>query len=102
MKGKLYVVATPIGNLEDITFRAIDTLKKVDCIAAEDTRVSYRLLKKYEIKKELIPFHVKNENSKVQYIVELLLSGKNVAIIVVVNWSVSLQLSLAIIEFSCH
>tara|TARA_Y100001970_G_scaffold24571_1_gene29343 strand:+ start:1456 stop:2139 length:684 start_codon:yes stop_codon:yes gene_type:complete len=81
VKGKLYVVATPIGNLEDITFRAIDTLKKVDCIAAEDTRVSYRLLKKYEIKKELIPFHVKNENSKVEYIVELLLSGKNVAII---------------------
>ena len=81
MKGKLYVVATPIGNLEDITFRAINTLKQVDCIAAEDTRISYRLLKKYEIKKELIPFHIKNENSKVRYIVELLLSGKNVAII---------------------
>ena len=81
MKGKLYVVATPIGNLEDITFRAINTLKQVDCIAAEDTRVSYRLLKKYDIKKELIPFHIKNENSKVGHIIELLLSGKNIAII---------------------
>ena len=81
MKGELYVIATPIGNLEDITFRAIDTLKKVDLIAVEDTRISIRLLKKYSIKKELISFHVQNENSKVDYILDLLISGKKIGLI---------------------
>ena len=81
MKGQLYVISTPIGNLEDVTFRAISTLKKVDYIAVEDTRVSSRLLIKYNIKKELIPFHIQNENSKITYIIDLLLSGKKVAII---------------------
>ena len=81
MKGELYVVSTPIGNLEDITIRAVEILKKVDLIAVEDTRVSGRLLSKYNIKNNLIPFHVQNENSKVDYIVKLLLSGKKIAII---------------------
>ena len=72
MKGELYVVSTPIGNLEDITFRAVEILKKVDLIAVEDTRVSGRLLSKYNIKNNLIPFHVQNENSKVDYFVKLL------------------------------
>jgi len=81
VKGELYVIATPIGNLEDITFRAIDTLKKVDLIAVEDTRISIRLLKKYSIKKELISFHVQNENSKVDYILDLLISGKKIGLI---------------------
>ena len=75
MKGELYVVSTPIGNLEDITFRAVEILK-VDLIAVEDTRVSGRLLSKYNVKNNLIPFHVQNENSKVDYFVKLLLSGK--------------------------
>ena len=81
MKGELYVIATPIGNLEDITFRAIRTLKEVDCIAVEDTRVSGRLLKKHDIKKELIPFHVQNENNKVDYIIDLLISGRKIGLI---------------------
>ena len=81
MKGELYVVSTPIGNLEDITFRAVEILKKVDLIAVEDTRVSGRLLSKYNIKNNLIPFHVQNENLKVDYFVKLLLSGKKIAII---------------------
>ena len=81
MKGELYVVSTPIGNLEDITFRAVEILKKVDLIAVEDTRVSGRLLSKYNVKNNLIPFHVQNENSKVDYFVKLLLSGKKIAII---------------------
>ena len=81
MKGELYVVSTPIGNLEDITFRAVEILKKVDLIAVEDTRVSGKLLNKYNIKNNLIPFHVQNENSKVDYFVKLLLSGKKIAII---------------------
>ena len=81
MKGKLYVIGTPIGNLGDITFRAIDTLKKVDYIAVEDTRISLRLLKKYKIKKELIPFHIKNEKFKVTYIIDLLNKGKDIGLI---------------------
>ena len=81
MKGELYVIATPIGNLEDITFRAIDALKNVDLIAVEDTRISIRLLKKHNIKKELISFHVQNENSKVDYILDLLISGKKIGLI---------------------
>ena len=81
MKGELYVISTPIGNLEDVTFRAINTLKQVDYIAVEDTRVSTRLLNRYDIKKELIPFHIQNENNKVNYVVDLLVSGKKVGLI---------------------
>ena len=81
MKGELYVISTPIGNLEDVTFRAISTLKNVDYIAVEDTRVSSRLLGKYGIKKELIPFHVQNENNKINYVLDLLLSGKKIGLI---------------------
>ena len=81
MKGELYVVSTPIGNLEDITFRAVNILKKVDLIAVEDTRVSTRLLNKYGIKNNLITFHIQNENSKIDYIMGFLLSGKKIAII---------------------
>ncbi len=81
MKGELYVVSTPIGNLEDITFRAVNILKKVDLIAVEDTRVSRRLLNKYDIKNNLTTFHIQNENSKIDHIMGFLLSGKKIAII---------------------
>ena len=81
MKGELYVVSTPIGNLEDVTFRAVSTLEKVDYIAVEDTRVSSRLLNKYNIKKELILFHIQNENNKINHIIDLLLSGKKIGLI---------------------
>ena len=81
MIGDLYVVATPIGNLQDISFRAIETLSKVDLIAAEDTRITRRLLDKYEISKKTVSFHVKNESFKVESIIELLVNGKNIALV---------------------
>ena len=81
MKGKLYIVATPIGNLQDISFRAIETLKSVDFILCEDTRVSLNLLNKYDIKKELLSFNAKSETKKIQNVVKRLLSKESCAII---------------------
>ncbi|QNU67183.1 16S rRNA (cytidine(1402)-2'-O)-methyltransferase [Ruminiclostridium herbifermentans] len=80
-KGTLYLVATPIGNLQDITFRAIDTLKMVDMIAAEDTRQSIKLLNHFEIKKPLISYHEHNKNTKGNYLIEQLELGKNIALV---------------------
>lgn len=77
----LYIVATPIGNLDDITFRAIQTLKNADVILAEDTRHSKRLLNHYDIKTNLRAFHEHNETQKTQTIVSELLEGKNMALI---------------------
>ena len=79
--GKLFIVATPIGNLQDITFRAVDTLKHVDVIACEDTRTSRKLLDFYGISTKLIPCHDHNENKAAQQIMGLLLEGKDVALI---------------------
>ena len=81
MCGKLYLVATPIGNLEDITFRAINTLKNVDIIAAEDTRHTLKLLNHYEISKPLISYHRHNEDVKTDILISKLLEGKNIAIV---------------------
>lgn len=81
MSGKLYLVATPIGNLEDITYRAINILKNVDVIAAEDTRHSLKLLNYYEINKPLISYHRHNEDTKKEMLIEKLLNGENIAII---------------------
>lgn len=81
MNGSLYVVATPIGNLRDITLRALDILREVDAIAAEDTRVSSKLLQHYAIKKELISVHAHNEVSRSQHVIEMLQSGKSIALI---------------------
>ncbi len=81
MLGKLYLVATPIGNLEDITFRAINILKNVDLIAAEDTRHTLKLLNYYEINKPLISYHRHNEDIKTDILINKLLEGKNIAVV---------------------
>lgn len=81
MNGKLYLVPTPIGNLKDITLRALEVLKKVDIIACEDTRQSLKLLNHFEIKKTLISYHKHNENGKSEDIIEMILQGKSVAVI---------------------
>lgn len=79
--GKLYLVPTPIGNLKDITLRALETLKDVDIIAAEDTRQTLKLLNHFEIKKSMISYHKFNEQSKSDQIIDLLMEGKNIALV---------------------
>ena len=81
MKGKLYIVATPIGNLEDITIRALNILKEVDLIAAEDTRHTLKLLNHYEITKPLISYHRHNEETKKGVLIEKLKNGENIALV---------------------
>ncbi len=78
---KLFIVATPIGNLGDITFRAIETLKEVDLILCEDTRVTIKLLNHYEIKKPLLSYHERSRLSRVEKIIEHLEAGKNLALV---------------------
>ena len=80
-RGKLYLVPTPIGNLKDITLRALEVLKDSDIIAAEDTRQTLKLLNHFEIKKPLISYHKINEQSKGNEIVELLREGKIIALV---------------------
>ena len=77
----IYLIPTPIGNLEDITLRAIRLLKEVDLILAEDTRISSKLLKHFEIRTPLQSFHMHNEHKKVETVVEQLKNGKTVALI---------------------
>jgi 16S rRNA (cytidine1402-2'-O)-methyltransferase len=77
----LYVVATPIGNLNDITLRALDALRSVDLVAAEDTRHSGNLLRHFEIQKPLVSFHEHNEAMRTAQLVERLAAGENVALI---------------------
>lgn len=81
MAGILYLVATPIGNLEDITLRALKTLKEADLIAAEDTRHSIQLLNAYDIKTPMTSYHEHNKIEKAHFLVEKLLSGLNIALI---------------------
>ena len=80
-RGMLYVVATPIGNLADITLRAIDILKLVDAIAAEDTRHSGMLLKHFGIKKPLVSFHEHNEAMRTSQLIERIAAGENIALV---------------------
>ncbi len=81
MAGKLYLCATPIGNLEDMTFRVIRTLKEVDLIAAEDTRNSIKLLNHFEIKTPMTSYHEYNKIEKGHKLVEKLQNGTNIALI---------------------
>lgn len=80
-KGKLYIVGTPIGNLKDITLRALDVLEKVDIILAEDTRQTLKLLNYYEISNKLISYHKFNEKEKLNEIVNMLKAGNSMALV---------------------
>ena len=79
--GMLYIVATPIGNLSDITLRALETLKSVDIITCEDTRVSRKLLDHFGIKKPLMSLHQHSGEEVIRKLVDLLIGGKNIAYI---------------------
>ncbi len=79
--GKLYIVGTPIGNLQDFSPRAVETLKKVDFLAVEDTRVTVKLLNHFDIKKEMLAYYEHNKNSKGNLIIERLLKGESCALV---------------------
>ncbi len=81
MSNMLYIIATPIGNLEDITARALETLKKVDVILCEDTRVTGKLLARYAIRKSLLAYHQHSKLSKTERVLALLEEGKSVALV---------------------
>ncbi len=81
MPGKLYIVATPIGNLKDMTLRALETLKGVDCILCEDTRVTINLLNHFEITTPTLSYHHHSDMKKMMEIREMLEDGKNVALV---------------------
>lgn len=80
-RGVLYIVGTPIGNLSDITIRALDTLNSVDVILAEDTRQTLKLLNHFKIEKKLISYHRHNEDDKINQVVSMLDDGKNLALV---------------------
>lgn len=77
----LYIIGTPIGNLEDVTFRAVRVLKEVDLVLCEDTRVTKRLLEKYSIETPTMSYHAQSKLSKVEKIFEMLEDGKNIALV---------------------
>ncbi len=81
MTGTLYIVATPNGNLQDITLRALEILKSVDCIAAEDTRHTKKLLDHFQIRKELFSYYEEVEQSKLPVLISYLEQGKNIALV---------------------
>ena len=81
MPGSLYIVSTPIGNLKDITLRAIETIKEVDFIICEDTRVTSVLLKNYDIKKELVSMNAHSEQKKIPKVIERINNGENCALV---------------------
>ena len=77
----LYIVPTPIGNLKDITLRALDVLKEVDLILAEDTRTTSHLLNHYQVTKPISPYHQHNEHKVLQHLIDQLASGKKMALV---------------------
>ena len=79
--GSLYIVATPIGNLDDISKRALDCLREVDLCAAEDTRISKKLFRKYDIQTNIISYHQFSEKEKLVKFIDKLKQGKNIALI---------------------
>jgi len=81
MYGTLYIVATPIGNLEDITFRAIKILKEVDIILAEDTRVTSTITKRFDIQRDVLSYHQHSTEKKMEEVLLYLLTGKNIALV---------------------
>lgn len=81
MKKAFYIISTPIGNLEDVTFRAIETLKSVDLILCEDTRVTRRLLERYSISKPLLSYHQRSKLSRVETIIEHIQNGKTCGLV---------------------
>ena len=81
MSGILYVVGTPIGNLSDFSPRAVETLAKVDFIAAEDTRVTLKLLNHFDIKKEMVSYYEHNKRQRGEIICQRILNGENCAIV---------------------
>ena len=81
MSGKIYIVPTPIGNLEDITFRAIRILKEVQLVLAEDTRTSRNLLKYFDINTPLQAYHMHNEHRVVESIIEKIQNGTDIALV---------------------
>ncbi|MCX6150043.1 MAG: 16S rRNA (cytidine(1402)-2'-O)-methyltransferase [Ignavibacteriales bacterium] len=80
-RGRLFIVSTPIGNLKDITLRALEVLRDVDFVICEDTRVTGVLLNHYEIKKELISFNAHSESSKINFVLERIRNGKSCALV---------------------
>src|SRR3989344_937223 len=78
--GTLFVVGTPIGNLEDVTLRALRVLKEVDAVLCEDTRVTAKLLARYEIRKSLVSYHEHSKRPKTAEILDMLREGKNLAL----------------------
>ncbi|OPZ20979.1 MAG: Ribosomal RNA small subunit methyltransferase I [Firmicutes bacterium ADurb.BinA205] len=81
MSGTLYIIGTPIGNMEDITLRQLDMLASVDFICAEDTRVTLKLLNRYDIKKQLVSFHEHSSKADAQHIIDRLMAGENGGIV---------------------
>ncbi len=81
MQNSLYIISTPIGNLKDITLRALEVLKEVDFIACEDTRVTGFLLNHFEIKKELVSLNANNESQKADYILDRIVNGENCGLV---------------------
>ena len=81
IQGKLFIIGTPIGNLEDVTVRALRVLKEVDLVLCEDTRVTKRLLSKYEIDTPTMSYHAQSKLAKVDKIFALLEEGKNLALV---------------------
>jgi len=81
LAGTLYLVSTPIGNLEDLTFRALRILREVDLVACEDTRQTLKLLNRYELKKKLISFYESREGQRIPHLMNLLRDGQSIALV---------------------